>query len=145
MMSGSSRRAPRRADGERLGVHADFAMVHQAVFAFVHEFDRILHRDDVVAAVLVRVIHHGRQRGGFAGAGRAGDDHQPAVQHGELLEDGRQRGVELLKILEGQHLAGNLAEDRRDAVLLVEEIGAEPGDVGDLVAEIDVAGFLERA
>ena len=54
-----------------------------------------------------------------------------------------QRRVELLKVLEGKDLGRNLAEDGGDAVFLVEEIGAEAGDVRDLVAEIDVAGFLE--
>ena len=44
-------------------------MVHQAVFALVHEFDRIFDRDDVVLPVLIRVIDHRGQRGGFAGTG----------------------------------------------------------------------------
>ena len=51
---------------KRLGVNADFPVVHEAVFALMHELDRIFDRDDVIAAVLVAVIDHGRQRRGFA-------------------------------------------------------------------------------
>ena len=36
-----------------------------------------------------------------------------------------------------------MAEHGGNAILLVEEIGAEAGDVRDLVAEINVAGFFE--
>ena len=40
-------------------------------------------------------------------------------------------------------LLGIWRNTARDAVLLVEEIGAETGDVGNFVAEIHVAGFFE--
>ncbi len=119
-------------------------MVNQTILALVHEFDGVFHGDDMVAAIFVRIIHHGGQGRGFAGAGRPGDDDQAAVEHGKLLQYRGQRGVEFLKILEGKHLAWNLAEHGGDAVLLVEEIGAEAGDVRDFVTEIHVAGFLEH-
>ena len=143
-MSGSSRNAPRKAGGKRLGMHADFAVVHQAVFAFVDKFNRVFQRDDVVFAVAVRIIHHRRERRGFAGAGRPGDDDQAAVQHGEFFQHRRQRRVQLFKILKRQHAAGNLPEHGADAVFLVEKIHAEARDVRDFVAEVHVAGFLER-
>ena len=91
----------------------DFAVVDQAVLAFVHELDGVFDGDDVVAAVLVGVIHHGGQRRGFAGAGRAGDDDQAAVEHGKLLQHRRQRGVELLEVLEGEHLGWGFGGRRR--------------------------------
>ena len=68
---------------------------------------------------------------------------RPRCSMAEFLQHGGQRRVELLEILERKHLARNLAEHGGDAVLLVEEIGAEAGDVRDFVAEIHVAGFLE--
>jgi hypothetical protein len=46
--------------------------------------------------------------------------------------------------LPSDHLAGNLPEHGGDAALLLEKIGAETGDVGNLVAEIHVAGFFEN-
>ena len=107
---------PAQGRGKRLGVQAHFAMIDQAAFAFVNEFDRVLDSNDMVLAVLVGVIHNGRQRGGFARPGRPGHHHQALVQHGEFLEHRRQRRVELLKILERKDLAGNLAKNRRDAV-----------------------------
>ena len=36
-----------------------------------------------------------------------------------------------------------MPEDRSDTVFLIEEIGPKPGDIGNFVAEINVAGFLE--
>ena len=77
------------------------------------------------------------------GAGRAGHHHQSPVQHGKLLQHGRQRSIELFEIFKRQHLGGNLAEHSGDAVFLIEEICAEAGDVGDFIAEIDIAGFFE--
>ena len=137
-MSGSSRRAPRSAAGERLGVQADFAMVDQAALALVDEFDRVFDRDDVILARLVRVIHDRRQRRGLAAAGRAGDEDESLVQLGELFHDRRQA-----QLFGREDLRGNLAEDRGNAVLLVEEVGAETGHAGNFVAEVDVAGFFE--
>ena len=133
-----------QGSGKRLGMNADFTMVNQAVLALMHEFDRIFDGDDMIAAVLVDVIHHGGERGGLARAGGAGDHDQTAVQHAELLQHVGERGVELLKVLEGENFGRNLAEDCPDAILLVEEIGAEAGDVRDLVTEVHVAGFFKH-
>ena len=47
-----AQRAAQRG-GKGFGVHADFAVVHQAVLAFVDEFNRVFDRDDVVFAVFV--------------------------------------------------------------------------------------------
>ena len=141
MMSGSSRSAPRSAGGEGLGVHADFAVVDEAVLALVHELDRVFHRDDVVVAVLVGVIHHRRERGGFAGAGRAGDDDQALV--GAWRTFSSTAGRRELQNLRTKAPCLGLAEHGADAVLLVEEIGAEAGDVRDFVAEVHVAGFFK--
>ena len=51
---------------------ANLAMLHQAILAAMHKFDRIFHRDDMVVALKVGVIHHGSECGGLAGASRAG-------------------------------------------------------------------------
>jgi len=129
--------------GKRFGVDTDFAVVDETVFAFVDEFDRVLDGDDVVAAILVAVIDHGREGRGFAGTRWAGHNYQPAMEHGEFFEDGRERGVKFFKVFKGKNFAGNLAEHGADAVFLVEEIGAETGNVRNFVAEIDIAGFFE--
>ena len=81
--------------GERLGVGMHLALVHQAILVRVDEFDRVLDGDDVLVAVAVDLVDHGRQRGGFAGSGRAGDQDQAArlVAH----PGDHRRKVQLLK------------------------------------------------
>src|ERR1035437_5249672 len=109
----------------------------------MNEFDGVFDRDDMIAAILVGIIDHGGEGGGFAGARGSGHHDQTAVKHAELLEHAGQGRVELLKVLEGEDLRRNLAEDGTDAIFLVIEIGAEAGNERDLVAEIDVARFLK--
>ncbi|MPN18624.1 hypothetical protein SDC9_165985 [bioreactor metagenome] len=65
------------------------------------------------------------------------------MQHGEFLQHSRKRRIELFKILKGKNLAGNLPKNGSNAIFLIEEIGTEPGDIGDLIPEIDVPGFFE--
>ena len=79
-----------QSGGERTRVHADFAVLHEAVLAAMHELDRILDRDDVVLPLQIRVIHHRRERGRFAGAGRAGDEDEPFFQQRKFLQHRRQ-------------------------------------------------------
>ena len=109
----------------------------------MHEFDGVFDCDNVVFTIFVRVIHHCRQRRGFAGTRRAGHDDQSAIQQRKLFENGRQRRVKFFKILERKHAAGNLAEHSGDAVFLIEKIDAETRDFRDFVAEVHVARFLE--
>ena len=126
--------------GERVRVHADFAMLHQAILAAMHELDRVFDRDDVIVPLHVGVIHHRRQRGRFAGTGRAGDQDQALLQHRKFLQHRRQtRDLRTVRTLRRDQ-----TEDRRDAVFLLEEIRAVTGDARNFVAEIDVARFLRR-
>jgi hypothetical protein len=83
--------AQRRTQGvvERQRMRTDFALVDQRLFRFVHEFDRVFHGQDVAHLVLVDVVHHRRQRGGFTGAGRTGHQHHAAREFGDVLEDRR--------------------------------------------------------
>ena len=64
------------------------------------------------------------------------------MQHREFLQHRRQGRVEFFKIFERQHFRRNLAKDRGAAVLLVEEIRAEPGHVRDFVTKVHVPGFF---
>ncbi len=65
------------------------------------------------------------------------------MQHGKFLQYSRQRRIEFLEILKRKHFARDLAENSRDAVFLIKEIGAKPRDIGDFVTEINIASFLE--
>jgi hypothetical protein len=101
----------------------------------MHELDRVLDRNDVVPAILVRVVEDRRQGRGFTGAGGSCNHDQSFVQHGKLFQHRRKRRVEFFKILKRKDFRGNLPENGRAAVLLIEKIGTKPGDNGDLVSE----------
>ena len=75
---------------ERLGVEPDLALVDDAALVAVEDLDRVLDRDDVLPARLVDVADDRGERRRLAGAGRAGDEHEPAVLFGEALDAGRQ-------------------------------------------------------
>ena len=84
---------------ERFGVDAYLTMVHQAILALVHEFDRVLNRNDVIAPILVHIVNDRRQRGGFSRTGGPGHYHQPFLQHGKFFQHTRQRRLDFFKIL----------------------------------------------
>jgi hypothetical protein len=54
----------------------DLALGDDGFFVAMNKFDRFLDRDDVAAEVRVDVIEQCRERGGFSGAGGAGDEHE---------------------------------------------------------------------
>ena len=56
--------------GQHLLLHDDGALV------LVNEFNRVFDGDDLAAALAVDEVHEVIERGGFARAGRAGDQHQ---------------------------------------------------------------------
>ena len=125
--------------GERVGVHADFAVLHQAILAAMHKLDRIFDRDDVIVPLQVRVIHHRRERGGFAGAGRPGHQDEALLQHREFLQDRRQA-----QIVDRQNLRWDQTEDRGDAVFLLEESWRDSGRSPELRSRSRHRQFLRR-
>ena len=82
MMSGSSRNTAPQRRGERARMAADLALIDHAVLVSVDEFHRVLDGQDVVPAVRIGVIDQRCQGGGFAAAGRPGDQHEPLRQEG---------------------------------------------------------------
>ena len=67
-----------QAEREALRVGAQLALVDDAVLVLVEELDRVLDGHDVLVALLVDQVEHRGERGGLAGAGRAGDEHEAA-------------------------------------------------------------------
>ena len=63
-------------EGQR--VEADFALFEDGLVVLEDVFDRVFERDDVLFEMGVDVLDHGRQRGGLAAAGRAGQEHDAA-------------------------------------------------------------------
>ena len=82
-MSGSSRSAARSAAAKPVRVAVHLALVDEAALVLVDVLDRILDREDVLAALGVDLVDHRRQRRRLAAAGRAGDEHQAARPVGQ--------------------------------------------------------------
>jgi len=97
-------------------------MIDETTLALMHELDWIFDGENMIAPVLVTVIHHRGQRGRFAGTRRAGHEHQPFVQHAKFFQHGRERRFDFFKIFKRKDLRRNLPEDSADTVLLVEKV-----------------------
>ena len=69
-----------------VGIDADFALGEDAAARFVDKLDGIFDGDDMAGQLLVAVVDHRRQRGGFTRTGRAGEDQQAAWRECKLLE-----------------------------------------------------------
>jgi hypothetical protein len=118
-------------------VRAHLAVREHRLLVLVHELDRVLDRDDVLAEGPVDVVDDRRERGRLARAGRARHEHQAFREIGELRDRGRQ-----LELLGGEDLLGDDPEHRARAVLLHEIVGAEARHAGQAVGEVEVAGGL---
>ena len=146
----SSRISPTRIDVRVLAQHAaqgalegrrvlaDLALVDDRVAVAVQELDRVLDRDDVLVHRPVHVVDHRRERGRLAGAGRAGEQDDPALLLGEPGDDGGK--VELLDRLD---VHGDGAHDDRDGAALVEGVDAEAREALHRVGEVDLVLGLE--
>ena len=82
-----AKRGPQRF-AEARGVRADLALVDDAALVAVQELDRILDREDVLGAVPVDLVDDRRERRRLTGAGRAGDEDEPARLLRELVQRG---------------------------------------------------------
>src|ERR1041385_3529371 len=119
-----------------MAVH--FALVDHAALVLVDELDRILDRNDVVAAGAIHIVDHRRERRRFAGAGGAGDEDQPLLELAQ--SENRRRELELFG---GGYLGGYPAEDGAHALPVEKDVAAEPGEPGNLVSEVRIVALLE--
>ena len=87
----------------------------------------------------VDVVDHRCQRGGFAGAGRAGYQYQPARVVGDFLENTRRA-----QVFQRQHGTRNGTENGGRAAVGGECVDTETGDVGQLEREVDLQILLEQ-
>ena len=99
----------------------------------VHELDRVLDRDDVFVHRVVHVVDHRRERGGLARPGGAGEQHDPALLLGQVLDHGGQR-----ELFDRADLVRHRAAGQRDHPALLEGVDAVAGDLGDLKGEVDL-------
>ena len=122
----------------RLGVDPDLALVDDAVLVVVEDLDRVFDGDDVLPARLVDVVDDRGERRRLAGAGRAGDEHEPAVLVGHRLDA---RGHP--QVLEARHVLGDDAERERDRAALAKGVDAETREIPARVGDVELSGLVE--
>ena len=102
----------------------------------VDELDGFLDRDDVAVEVDVDVVEQRGERGGLAGAGGAGDEHEAGAHVAEFLDD-----IRHAEAFERGDFGGDEPEHGGEAVLLLEVVAAEAGVLVHFVGEVEVAAF----
>ncbi len=137
--SGSARRPRRRASLNEPVSIPDLALVDDALAVGVDDLDRILDREDVLAARAVDVVDDRRERRGLARARRARHQHEPAVLLCEPLDTCRQA-----ELLEPRDDARDDAEGVGGRPALPEAVHAEARQPGGGVRRVELARREER-
>ena len=73
--------------GEIGAVHTDLALADQAALGLVHEFDRVLDRQDVAVHAAVHLVDHRRQGRRLARTGLAGHENHALRVLAHLVHD----------------------------------------------------------
>src|SRR5205823_8321961 len=94
--------------------------------------------EDVLVALRVDLVNHGRERRRLAGAGGTRDEHETAWTVGEVRQHLWQS-----KLVKPLDLLRDHAVDRRDRAALVEHVAAEARDAADAEREVQFERFLE--
>ena len=121
-------------------MHVHLALRYQAFLILVHELDRVLDRNDVIASCAIHQVDQGAQGRRFAGACRASHEHQPFGEVTQFLDLVCQPHV-----LDRDHLGGDHPEDRDGPSAVARGIDPVPGDAGDLVGEIGITRLFPFA
>ena len=136
--SGSSRRAARSALREALGVGVQLALIDEALLVLVEVLDRVLDREDVLAALAVDLVDHGRERRGLAAAGGPGDEHEAARPIGQLGDHRRQP-----QVLEAAGSCRESAGRPPPPRPLLEDVAAEAREPLDAEREVELQFLFE--
>ena len=121
-----------RVDGELIPRKRDRKLVAVGVF------DRVLDCNDMALAPLVDVIDDRRERSRFSAAGRARNEHKPALKTGQSFHRRRQ-----VQLLEPRHHALDPPHHHRACPALMEDIYPEPPKPGMRIGEVDLAVLLQ--
>src|SRR5580698_9916701 len=133
--SGSSRGAERVRERVRIGVH--FALIDQALFVVMQEFDGVFNGDHVLFMLVIDFVEHGGEGGGFTGTGGAGDEHQAARFITQAANDGGEA-----EVVEGFDFPWNGTEDGGDCSALMEDVAAEARQAFQTEGKIEFEIFL---
>src|SRR6266850_1382330 len=134
------RLAQRRAQGQRKSrrIGMQFALMDGRFLMTMQKLDGIFDGEYVVRLLLVHLVENGRERGGFYGARRAGDEYDAVPQINDLFQ--RRGQMELFK---SWNLVWNHAHDDGATAALLENIDAKPGNTCDSVRKVGGAFLLE--
>jgi hypothetical protein len=138
MTSGSSRKAARRASAKEWTFSPDLPLCDQAVLILMHEFDRILHRQDVFLAGLIDVVDHRRRVVLFPEPVGPVTSTKP-FRNVHKFHD----GLGKFQVLDAQHLAGDHPENPAGALALHEDVDPEPRQIAQRIDEVGLLSFLE--
>jgi hypothetical protein len=90
------------------------------------------------AARPVDVVDHRRERGAFAAAGRAGDEHKAALLVRDAAQHRRQE-----QIVDRQDFRGDDAQHHAHRPALLEDVDAEAAEARDAVRQVDFLRLRE--
>ncbi|MNI51946.1 hypothetical protein D3C73_1066980 [compost metagenome] len=124
--------------GETTGITMDFTLIDQAFARLVNELDGVFDGEDVVMTMGIEVIDHRRQRGGLAGTGRAGYQHQATGSVGHLAEH-----VAHAQFIHALHFRRDGAKHRARATVLVEHIDPKTRHAGYFKGKVGFQMFFE--
>src|SRR5229473_2925482 len=127
-----------QSGGEVCGVDFDFALVDEAFLVAVEKLDGVFDGHQVVGAVGVDAVDHGREGGGLAGTGRTGHEDEAALLFANVADD---RGK--IELLDGADFGRNDAKDHADVATLLENVYAEAAQAGNAISHVQLGGFLE--
>src|SRR6266403_1749284 len=119
-------------------VSVDFALIHQAFLVIVKKLDGILDGDHVLFTFAVDLVKHGSERGGLAGARRAGHKDESTGLVAQSLHDQRQS-----KSVEAFDFPRNRTKDRAYSTALIENVAAKASQVFQAKGKIQLQVFFE--
>ena len=104
----------------------------------MQELDGVLDGDDVLGALGVDVVDHGRQRRGLAGARGPRAQDEAALLVADLLQHDGQA-----QLAHGHDLDGDDAQHQPHRAPLLEDVAAEAAQPGHGVGDVDLQVVLE--
>ncbi len=107
---------------ETARIVANLAVVYKRAFRRVKKFHRVFDGQNVRRIVFVDVVNHGRKRGRFTRARRAGHQHETFFQFRQTAHDGRQ-----VELFHGRNFGRNHTQNRGGARAVGKGVHTEAG------------------
>ena len=121
-------------------IGAELTLLDEALLARECVLDGILKRDDVLLVALIHRLNHRGQRGRFARAGVASNEHEAARQIGESSDD-----LGKIQRRQRRNLGADGAHGHANQTALHVRIHAVALEARDFVGEVEIEVLLEMA